>query len=337
MRAASTESSGRSRRFRRLFVIGAVVLLVGAGGYGFWQQYPAAMVGRVCGGMLPVDPFLDLSGASRLSLIGSDFEVRKRTLGVAPGSLGQSCEVGTAEVRISRADDQYAGLRYRSYASDDFPVPLEAGWTGFVSDASRFASVMVGCRNWGRDEGAGIVVTTRLLSPASVPDPRRKLVRAVIETARSAAEQTGCDAQLGEDAELAVPEGATRTTPAAEASGTCAGMSSVETVQETDAGTALLEKCKLVGGLELTAMYGHFEKDFTNGLSHLSEPSGADTIYPWTSATCASPLDRGLYFGERPSGEGPVSDAELADLQRFAQQSAARHGCAPPAPFGQER
>ncbi|SEG96688.1 hypothetical protein SAMN02982929_06522 [Saccharopolyspora kobensis] len=333
---SDSDDRGRVRRFRKWFVIAAVVLLVGAGGYGFWQQYPAAMVGRACGGMLSVDPFLELSGASRLSLIGSDFEVRKRTVGVPPGVLGQNCEVGIAEVVISRADEQHSGLRYRAYASDDFPVPLEAGWSGFVSEANRFASVMVGCRNWGSDEGAGFVVTTRLLSPASVPDPRPKLVRAVIETARSTAEQTGCDAWLGEDADLAVPEGTTRSTPAAEASGTCAGMSSVETVRETDAGTALIEKCELVGGLELTAMYGHFEKNYTNGLD-VSASSGADTTYFWTSATCANLLGGAFYVGERKYGEKPLADAELADLQRFAQQSAARYGCNPPEPIDRAR
>ncbi|WP_397528978.1 hypothetical protein [Saccharopolyspora sp. 5N102] len=269
-------------------------------------------------------------------MIGSDFEVKERTLGVAPRSLGQLCEVGTAEVQISRADDRHSGLRYSAYASLDFPVPLEAGWSGYVSEANRFASVVVGCRNWGSDEGTGIVVTTRLSSPGSVPDPRRKLVRAVIETARSAAEQTGCDAQLGEDAELAVPEGTTRTTPAAEASGTCAGMSSVETVQETDAGTALLEKCKLVGGLELTAMYGHFEKNYTSSVNP-SASSGTGTTYFWTSATCANLLDRAFYLGERKYGEEPLADAELADLQLFAQQSASRHGCTPPEPIDRAR
>ncbi|RKT82063.1 hypothetical protein SAMN05421805_121102 [Saccharopolyspora antimicrobica] len=334
---SDSDDRGRVRRFRKWFVIAAVVLLVGAGGYGFWQQYPAAMVGRACGGMLSVDPFLELSGASRLSLIGSDFVVRKRTLGVPPGVLGQDCEVGVAEVQISRADDRYTGLRYYAYASDDFPVPLEAGWSGFVSDANRFASVMVDCRNWGSDEGTGFVVTTRLLSSASVPDPRPKLVRAVIETARSTAEQTGCDAQLGEDAELAVPEGGTRATPAAEASGTCAGMSSVETVQETDAGTALFEVCKLYNsGLEFTARYGHYEKYETSSLDSFSKPSSADRSLPWTSATCASPFDRGLYIVDK-SGTEPLTDAELADLQRFAQQSAARHGCNPPEPIDRAR
>ncbi|MDA3648845.1 hypothetical protein LZ318_06145 [Saccharopolyspora indica] len=336
---------GRVRRFRKWFVIAAVVLLVGAGGYGFWQQYPAAMVGKACDGMLPVDPILELSGASRLSLIGSDFELaHDGQEEIGSQSVDVTCKVGNAHVRIETPDESMQTISFYSFRGnlDSFPVPLEAGWSGLVANSDRVASVLVGCRNWERDEGNGIAVTVDRSEGESIPGMRPNLVRAAIETARSAAERTGCDAQFGGDVELAVPGGTDRTVPAAEASGTCAGMSSAEAVRETDAATAPGEKCVLVDGLELTAMYGHFEEAYASSLG-FDEPSGANGYYIWTSATCPSPLDRGLFTAsvlegtDRSFNEEPLDDAELADLQRFAQQSAARHGCTPPGPIGRTR
>ncbi|MFI0468970.1 hypothetical protein ACH347_33265 [Saccharopolyspora sp. 5N102] len=274
----SDEVSGKPRRLRRYLVIGAVVLLVTAGGYGFWLQYPAAMAGSVCAGMLPVDPVLDLSGKSRLSLLGSDFALERRGEKTEHDTLSVHCLAGNADVHIENAGDEYSGdLAFYNFhgEADSFPVPLGGGWNGFISDRDGAASVLLECTNWRPNDGAGILVTISLWEHEPTPDTRRKLVRAVTETARSAAEQTGCAGRFGDEGELASPGGADRITSAAEASGTCSGMTSTPTVRETDAGTSPVEECVLVGGLELIAMYGPYEEAHTDP-HRFEDPSGAN-------------------------------------------------------------
>ncbi|MFJ6390664.1 hypothetical protein ACIQJT_23990 [Streptomyces sp. NPDC091972] len=339
-------SSGRPPRLaprtRRYLTAGVAFLVLLAGGYGFWLQYPAAKVGKVCSGMLPVGEILDLSGKSRLSLFGSAFKSSGDSGEVTDSAdLDTHCRAGNAQIHVETATE--ATTQYGSYTfqrrDDVLPVPLGAGWQGFTAESG--ASVLLSCSNWTAREGEGILAAVSVWDFDNTADMRLELARAVTKVARNAAEKVGCKTTFGSEGELRSPTADAETKPAGEASGTCKGMSSTAEVRETDASVAPVEECVLVGDLQLRAEYGPFSDrpgSVGNGrYGGHDARSGVDGSTAWTSASCQGALGVGYYHAtpvessDRKFTSDPLTGKERADLTHFAKQSAARHGCGAPA------
>lgn len=337
---------------RRMLLVSAVTLVaLGAGCYGFQLQYPAAKAGRACGGMLPVDPVLDLAGKSRMSLFGGGFDVGSRQFDVSddvkePAGLAVRCDVGGVEISVETTAGALNAFGVYTFQDeqDSLPVPLDAGWQGFMvtKDAGATASVVLGCKNWAPDEGGGILVTAASPSGTEVTDDvRHALARTVTGTAQRAADSTGCAAEPGDAAKLTAPAASATTVLAAEAEGTCKGLASATEVRETPAEAAPVEECVLSGHLQLAAAYGPFNDNsqavMNGAYGGHDKPSGADGTSVWTSATCPGALGIGYFHASPVDGSdrrftsNPLTASERADLQRFAEQSAARHGCDSPA------
>ncbi|MCL8016807.1 hypothetical protein [Streptomyces sp. AS02] len=299
--------------------------------------------------MLPVDSVLDLAGKSKLSLLGMGFEVSSWQFDVSsdvtePAGLATRCEVDGIEIAIETTAGAHSA--YAAFQGDEKTavVPLNAGWEGFMvtDDLEATASVLLSCKNWSPKEGSGILVTADSPYDTEVTEPiRLKLAQVATGTARRAAEKTGCETQLGDPDKLTAPETATRTVSADAATGTCKGMTSVPTVRETAGAQAPVEACVLVGSLRLFAEYGPFSDAsdaVVNGkYGGHDDPSGVDSSTAWTSATCPGALGIGYYHASPVEGSDrsfkstPLTKSERTDLQRFAEKSAARHGCVAPA------
>ncbi|MGW0424064.1 hypothetical protein [Streptomyces sp. NPDC003015] len=325
--------------------------VLSCGYYGFQLQYPAARTGRLCSGMLPVGPVLDLVGKSRLSVSGLGFRTSSWQFDVSddvtePAGLATRCKMDGAEIAIETTAGAHNAYGFYSFQGDQdsFPVPLDAGWQGFMvtDEDEATASVLLSCRNWTPEEGSGILVVGE--SPyGSEPTKavRLDLARTVTGAAQRAAEKTGCATEPGNSGKVTPPAAEATTVRASDATGTCKGMTSVTKVRETGAGTSPAEECLLVGGLQLAAAYGPFSdasKAVVNGkYGGHDTPSGVDEHTAWTSATCQGALGIGYYRASPIEGSDRkfTSDAltkeERADLEHFAEQSAARHGCAAPA------
>jgi hypothetical protein len=301
--------------------------------------------------MLAVDPVLDLSGKSKLSLLGLGFHVSSRQFDVSddvtePAGLATRCVVNGVEISIETTAGAHNAYGVYTFQRDpdSFPMPLKAGWQGLMATdhGEATASVLLSCKNWTPKEGSGILVAAD--SPYDVEATeaiRLKLAQAVTGTARRAAEKTGCVTELGDVAGLTAPAVTARTVSVHDATGTCKGMTSVSRVQETDAATSPVEECVLVGGLQLTAEYGPFS-DASGAVENgkyggHDKPSGVDRSSAWTSATCQGALGIGYYHASPVEGSDrkftsdPLTKQERADLTHFAEQSAARHGCGAPA------
>ncbi|MET7735449.1 hypothetical protein ABZT02_29395 [Streptomyces sp. NPDC005402] len=337
---------------KRLLIGSAVALAVlVAGGYGFQLQYPAARTARACSGMLPVDSVLGLAGKSKLTLLGLGFHVTSREFDVSsdvtePSGLATRCDVDGVVVSIETASGAHNAYGFYTFQDDQesLPVPMGAGWQGFMvtDEDGATASVLLSCKNWTPNEGSGILVAAE--SPdGSEPTQavRLDLARAVTGAARRAAEKTDCVAEPGDSSKLTAPAAEATTVSASDATGTCKGMTSVTQVRETAAGTSPAEECVLVGALQLTAAYGPFSdasQAVVNGkYGGHDTPSGTGTHTVWTSSTCQGALGVGYYHAtpvedsDREFTSKPLTKEERADLQHFAEQSAARHGCGAPA------
>jgi hypothetical protein len=339
----------RGKGRRRLIGSTVALAVLGAGYYGFQLQYPAAKTARACSGMLPVDSVLDLAGKSKLSLLGLGFEVSSWQFDVSgdvtePAGLATRCEVDGIEIAIETTGGAHSA--YAAFQGDEkiSVVPLEAGWQGFMvtDDLESTASVLLSCKNWSPKEGSGILVTADSPYDTEVTESiRLKLAQVATGTARRAADKTGCETQSGDTGKLTAPETTARTVSADAATGTCKGMTSVLKVQETAAAMAPVEECVLVGSLRLFAEYGPFSDAsdaVVNGkYGGHDTPSGVEGSTAWTSATCQGALGIGYYHASPVEGSDreftstPLTKSERADLQRFAEQSAARHGCVAPA------
>ncbi len=332
--------------------------VLGAGYYGFQLQYPAAKTARACAGMLVVDPVLDLAGKSKLSLLGLGFHTSSRQFDVSsdvtePSGLATTCDVNGVVVSIGTASGAHNAYGFYSFQRDQdaLPVPLDAGWQGFMvtEEKEATASVLLSCKNWTPERGSGILVAAESPYGGEVTqDVRLELARAVTGAAQRAAEKTGCSTEPGDSSKLTAPAAAARSVPANDATGTCKGMTSAVTVIETAAGTSPAEECVLVGGLQLAAAYGPFSdasQAVVNGrYGGHATPSGTDTYTVWTSSTCQGASGVGYYHAspiegsDREFTSDPLTKEEQADLEHFAEQSATRHGCRKPAAFtGQTR
>ncbi|MFE1841466.1 hypothetical protein [Streptomyces sviceus] len=346
-------------RARRRLVRSVLSLAVlGAGYYGFHLQYPAAKTARACGGMLAVDPVLDLTGRSKLSLLGLGFHVSSKQFDVSsdvtePPGLATTCNVDGVVVSIETASGAHNAYGVYTFQRDQdaLPVPLGTGWQGFMvtEEQEATASVLLSCRNWTPEEGSGILVAAESPYEGEVTQAvRLELARAVTGAAQRAAEKTGCSTEAGDTSRLTAPAAAARSVSASDATGTCKGMTSAATVTETAAGTSPAEECVLVGGLQLAAAYGPFSdasQAVVNGkYGGHATPSGTDTYTVWTSSTCQGASGVGYYHAspiegsDREFTSDPLTKEEQADLEHFAERSATRHGCRKPAALpGQAR
>ncbi len=331
---------------RRLIGCAVALAVLGAAGYGFWGQYPAAKVERACGGMLPVDPVLNLTGKSRWSPLGIHYEVfsgqSNRSFGAADEPATR-CEFDGANITIEPSDR--ARTSFATYTKDSkFPLPLNAGWQGFMlpGDEGASATLLLNCRNWSETEGSGILVSAGASYDYEAPEKARlDLARLLTGAAQRAADKSGCETDLGSGDDLTDPGTGTKSVPADKASGTCEGMTSASTVRETAAGTSPIEKCGLTGGLRLLAHYGPYSdarQAIADGkYAGHKTPSGIDRSTAWTTATCKGALGLGYYHAsvsrdsDRDLKKDPLTKAERADLAHFAERSAARHGCDTPA------
>ncbi|MEU9169959.1 hypothetical protein AB0D34_19475 [Streptomyces sp. NPDC048420] len=348
------------RTFRRFLgeksgrrLVGSVVALavLSSGFYGFQLQYPATRTGRACSGMLPVGPVLDLVGKSKLSLSGLGFHTSSWQFDVSddvtePPGLATRCKVGGAEVAIETSAGAHNAYGAYTFQRDpkSFPVPLNAGWQGLMAadDDEATASVLLDCENWTPEKGSGILVTAESPYDTEVTKAIRvKLARVATGTAQRAAEKTGCETEAGDADRLTAPAATARTVSADDATGTCAGTTSVAKVQETAAERAPVEECVLVGSMQLTAAYGPFSdtsEAVVNGKYGGHDfSSGVEASTTWTSSTCQGSLGIGYYHASPVEGNdrnftsAPLTKEERADLEHFAGQSAARHGCSTPA------
>lgn len=328
---------------RRLISSAVALAVLGAAGYGFWAQYPAAKVDRACGGMLPADPVLNLTGKSRWSPLGIHYEVvsgqSNRSFGTEPATR---CEFDGVNITIEPSDR--APTRFATYTTDpDFPVPLNAGWQGFMfpGDGGASATLLLSCRNWSETEGSGILVRAGASYRHEAREKARlDFARLLTGVAQRAADKSGCETDLG-NGDLTVPVVGIKSVPADGASGTCEGMTSASTVRETAAGTSPIEKCELTGGLRLLAHYGPYsdarQTVMDGKYAGHDTPSGIDRSTAWTTATCKGALGIGYYHAspaedtDRDLEKTPLTESERADLNHFAKQSAARHGCDTPA------
>ncbi|GLP72778.1 hypothetical protein TUSST3_93940 [Streptomyces sp. TUS-ST3] len=321
--------------------------VLAAGYYGFQLQYPAAKTAQACSGMLAVNPVLDLAGKSELSLLGLGFDVSSRQFDVSgdvkePAGLATRCTVDGIEIAIETS----AGAQnaYGAYQDEKVtPVPLNGGWQGLMvtKNGEATASVLLSCRNWSPEEGSGILVTAD--SPYDVEATeslRLKLARASVGTAQRAADETGCDSEPGDSGKLTAPSADARKVSAGAATGTCKKTTSAPTVRETDAAKAPVEECFRGDSLRLVAAYGP-SSDASGAVVNgkyggHDAPSGVDSTSAWTSAACQGALGVGYYHAtpvegsDRKFTSDPLTKAERADLEHFAEQSAARHGCRNP-------
>ncbi|WP_329321997.1 hypothetical protein [Streptomyces sp. NBC_01262] len=340
------------RRLRRYLPSAVALLVLASACFGLWYQYPAARTGRACSGMLDVDSVLGMTGRSRLTPFSIGFKVTSRQFVTSnsndvtePDGLATVCVVGGVRTSIETTAGAGAGDAYAVYSHADSyrTVPLGAEWQGFMvtQDGQAAVSVMLSCKNWSVERGGGILVTME--SPyKSEPDKamRLKLAHAATATVMRAAEETGCVTTPGDSSKISAPVAGPRTVSVGEESGTCRGVSSAAQVQETDAGISPVEACVLVGGIRLVAQYGPFSdgdgaaQDGKYGGN--DTPSGVEFWETWTSASCKGALGVGYYHAltaegsDREFTKDPLSKSERADLQRFAEQSAARHGCSTP-------
>ncbi|WP_306323330.1 MULTISPECIES: hypothetical protein [unclassified Streptomyces] len=303
--------------------------------------------------MLPVDSVLDLVGKSRMHLLGLGFHVSSGQFDVSdevtePPGLATRCTVDGVEISVETTAGAHNPYGVYTFQSDEesFPVPLNASWQGFMvtKNDQATASVLLNCKNWAAKEGSGILVAAEPPSEAKATEAvRLKLARVVTGTAERAAERTGCVTDKGDAGKLAAPAATAKTVSADDATGTCKGMSSARTVRETAAGVSPVEECLLVGGMQLTAEYHPFSdtSDASDAVAggryggH-SAPSGADRDSVWTTATCHGALGIGYYHAAPVEGRGgsftvdPLNESERKDLERFAEESAARHACGSP-------
>ncbi|OKJ99696.1 hypothetical protein AMK26_27235 [Streptomyces sp. CB03234] len=327
----------------------AVVTVAGgyfwlSGGYDAWRHDRA--LDTVCEGDL---------AAEQVRALFPDVELRSHGGDDKDGDW--YCEAATADVerdgrgRVSVEIDRADGSEPRS-DGDGGAVPLGHGWTGlfdFGGDRDStvvrtgVASVLVDC---GKGSGDGLLATARarLARGGDFRDSaaRVRLAAVLTETVTAYAERTGCDARTGSPVkDVAVPVDRLAE-PVARASGTCADLVDpatarawdVRTVAEHPRTPAPVETCRLDGpdGTPLyhfTALYGPFARyekpqsrtdtDGTPRLTAVCPGAGATALYT------AFPYSAAPREGATPDPAGL-----RAALKRFADRSAAAHGCSAP-------
>ncbi|MDT0305036.1 hypothetical protein [Streptomonospora wellingtoniae] len=325
----------------------AALLAGGYGGYAWVaEQTPGARLAEACGGMLPVDEVLGLTGTTASGFGGDDLELSSNTYDDSPSvdepdGLPTFCEANSVRVRIETASSGGEPVVTGNYngPGEPLPVPLPADWSGFlVSDAdgdSLGASVLLDCPNWDRRHGSGILVNVETWDYSAV---LRDTARVATRTAERAARATGCEAEPGgRIGEVDSPDATVAHLRAHRAEGTCKGVASHLWVLETAARTAPVESCVLEGALELRSVYGPYVRNAgEQRYGGWESATGATSTAVWGSAACGGAQGDAVYSvhpvedSGRSFADTPLTRSEHADLRTFAEASAKRHGCAPP-------
>ncbi|TDC90150.1 hypothetical protein [Actinomadura sp. 7K507] len=324
----------------------AVLVLLGGGYLLLRPDSPEERLSEICGGMLPARDTLGMI------FDADDLDIEDRLIGDSAGvpELSRRCKANNILVTIEPATGTGRPFGTRAFKPrhQAMPVPLGSGWTGFVvrDDDSDTAEVLLGCDGWPFLEAKGLLVTVRDGYGADM-DPRHRadIARLVTDIARRAAEKTGCDTEPGSRIEGIAPLPPETFSRVSGATGTCKGMTSRPSARETPAGISPVEYCVLKDGLVLTAAYGPYPKIDPEA----DDPAGVSASSMWGTAACEGVLETAYYRAvprdytrNLAAGDGaseddaePPTEAELADLARFAEASAARHGCeAPVLPSG---
>jgi hypothetical protein len=328
------------RRFRQVGgAVAAVVALIG-GLLWFKENTPGERLAEMCGGVLPVDEMLELTGASALgfSHADDDLEVASWHLTSSsdvtePEGLSVACRTNMGVVAmIQTADGTTDPYFIQTTGRDDMlPLPLGAGWTGFMTASGGLAvSVLLDCPDWGPRQGGGILVTVR------AEGDRATVARVATVAATRTSERTGCGGDPGGTITRVAGKSAGQEVSTDEAKGTCATLRSHPRMRETAApGTSPLEDCVLGDELLLRAFYTPFisETDRYGQYGSFQKPSGDDSGRAWGSAHCQGLFGTAVYqlrateTGKRDLISHPLTSQERADLRRFAERSGARHGC----------
>ncbi|MCX5422840.1 hypothetical protein [Streptomyces sp. NBC_00078] len=336
----------------RSAVAAVVTAAVLAGAYAWFTHTPAARLGKACGGALPVDDMLAMTGASA-RFGGQDLKLATWHYDEAvvsePDGLSVACTANDIEIHIETAvGNRFPFGNYTFQSRDDvLPIPLRDGWSGFLvaeSEDNLGASVLLNCANWKPSHGSGLLVTADADGVDSASTPARaRLARIVTQTAKKAAEQTGCTANPGRTITEIDSQSTTSRTGAEKADGTCAGTRSQSSVRESAARTAPVEYCVLGGRLWLRAFYGPFARiGEDGGRGDFDKPFGNEGYAVWGTAACPGAEARALYTAmplvesDRRLDSQPLTARELEDLKQFAERSAARHHCSAAALPGTE-
>ncbi|WP_143664936.1 hypothetical protein [Streptomyces sp. TLI_55] len=316
----------------------AALVVLGGGLLWFKEHTPADQMAEMCGGVLPVDEMLELTGTTALGFDHADDDLELDTWhltaasGVAePEGLSVACRTNTGiEVFIQTADGTNDPYFLSSPRDDALPLPLGAGWTGFVMGST--VSVLLDCPDWGSRQGGGILVTAEAEGGS-----RATVARLATVAAERTAERTGCGGETGARITRIPGDAGGRKVTTDEATGTCATLRSHSRMRETAApGTSPLEECVLGEELVLRAFYGTFisERDRYGEYGSFRKPTGDDSGGAWGSATdCQGLFGTAVYElrtiddGDHDLVSDPLTSAERDDLRRFAEGSAERHGC----------
>ncbi|MEU6380028.1 hypothetical protein [Streptomyces sp. NPDC046909] len=329
------------RRLRQVGGAVAAVLVLGGGLLWFKEHTPADRMAEMCGGVLPVDEMLELTGTTALGFDHADDDLELATWhlttssGVTePEGLSVACRTNTGVVVFIQTaygtNDPYFIF---SPSDEVLPLPLGAGWTGFVTGGT--VSVLLECPDWGPREGGGILVTAEGGSDAG--GTRATVARVATVAAERTAERTGCGGEPGARITQIPGNAGGRKVSTDEAKGTCATLRSHPRMRETTApGSSSLEECVLGEELVLRAFYGTFisERDRYGQYGSFRQASGDNSGGAWGSATDCQGLFGTAVYQLRPIDDGdrdlvsdPLTSVERDDLRRFADRSAERHGC----------
>ncbi|MEU9846286.1 hypothetical protein [Streptomyces sp. NPDC047985] len=323
--------------------IAVAILALLASGY-IWHhgRTPAARLAKFCGGALPVEEMLEVTGTTASGFTGNDLGELHSADFRETGRLGIVCSLSDPEpfrVSIEATEGSNPYFTYTFQRGDDvLPVPLGNNWSGILvpSDRGISGSVVLDCPGWEEDQGRGILVSGEWNNvKGDAPIVRTRLAKVLTSAAQRTAEQTGCKALFGNQMQTVDPA-ATRTKRADQATGTCKGVTSRSTVWETAARTAPVEYCVLKDGLRLAAFYGAFaDSDFDDlKPDGTYSPSGENSSSSWGTAECPGGIAIAQYAASPEEGGArpeftvePPTAREYADLRTFAEQSAKRHGC----------
>jgi len=327
---------------RRLQQVGgtiAALVVLGGGLLWFKEHTPADQMAEMCGGVLPVDEMLELTGTTALGFDHADDHLELDTWHLTsssdvkePEGLSVACRTNTGVVVfIQTVDGTNDAYFLHSGPSDDvLPLPLGAGWTGFELDPSTVA-VALECPDWGPRQGGGILVT------ATAEGARATVARIATVAASRTSERTGCGGEPGGRITRIAGKTDGQAVSTDEAKGTCATLRSHPRMRETAApGTSPIEQCVLGDELVLRAYYGVFvsETDRYGEYGSFRKSSGDNSAGTWGSAHCPGLFGTAVYYltttdnGTRDLSTHPFTSQARDDLRRFAERSAAGHGCA---------
>lgn len=327
-----------------LAVVAAVVL--GIRGNGGTDGEAAERLASICGGLLPTEEIERFPATQGSQPDGAEdrpgASLWDHSCSFAIDFGGEDDDRPEIDVRVGRSAGAAPALKERSRAhlSGAVPaVPLGDGWEGvmLLGSMSIDTTVIVPCAGKEFD----IVVTTSTSIPGERfrdANQRGWLGRLSALTARNAAEERGCDAEVGNRIATlpAPPLEPDDATPIKDVRGTCRSLTDLSgevreiggsSAFETQSGSAPVEDCVIAdaSGEELfraTALYGPFAQQGTPGRS--ATDTARRTTLECRGATGLAEFHVRDLREQSAGGDHRFMDAFLA---AFSKESAERHGC----------